>query len=143
MQRSTISSPHFSRRDLELHHLPALREHEAGRVEDVPAWRGHLAGGELLARRARPPCVALQELHMGRLPDHGQREYGEQRVHNLDATRANHGRGLGAAAEGNKMTWSGEGTCMLSRCSAIGANRARLEASRISPSSFTRSASSA
>src|SRR5204863_4952228 len=41
------------------------------------------------------------------------------------------------------ITWSGEGTCMLSRCSAIGANRARLEASRISPSSLTRSASSA
>jgi hypothetical protein len=77
---------HLARSDLELHHLPTLREDEASRVENVTARRRHLARRELLPRRPRAPRVTLKQLHLRRLPDDNQRERRQQRVHDLDAT---------------------------------------------------------
>jgi len=77
-QRCAILGSNLSWRDLELHHLPALRQDETRGIEDVAARRWHLARGELLSRRPRPPRVPLEELHVRRLTDHRESEHGER-----------------------------------------------------------------
>ena len=88
--RSILRSD-FSWRDLELHHLATLGEHESRRVENVAAWRRRLARRELLARRPCPPCVALKQLHVSSLSDDRKGKHREQPVHDLDATGTDHG----------------------------------------------------
>src|SRR4029077_7564771 len=87
VQGGSVLRPYLTWRDFELHHLATLREHETSRVENLATRRGRLARRELLTRRPRPPRVSLQKLHVRRLPDHREREHGEQHVNDLDTSR--------------------------------------------------------
>ena len=55
-------SLHFARRDLQAHHLAALREDPACRVENLAARRGHLALARLLALGARRATPSRHQL---------------------------------------------------------------------------------
>jgi hypothetical protein len=94
LQREPERPPvaHVLRRDLELHHLAALRHQLALCVEDVAARRGDRRLDALLMLRAGRPAALLQQLDARRAIQQRERERGEREVHDADAARAFHRR---------------------------------------------------